>query len=58
MIAQPQELSFGGAGSAASGDAATAAQSPECRNRLDFDRAACEAFCLVGGAFCIGFVVF
>jgi hypothetical protein len=58
MIARPRELSFGGAAGAASGDAATAAQSPERRNRLDFDGAACEAFRLVGGAFCIAFVVF
>jgi hypothetical protein len=58
VIAQPQELTFGGAAGAAFGDAAQAAPLPECYNRLDFDRAFCEAFRLVAEAFCIGFLVF
>jgi hypothetical protein len=58
VIAQLREVTFGGAASAASGDAAQAALSLKHCNRLDFGRAACKAFCLVGGAFCIAFVVF
>jgi hypothetical protein len=58
VIAWPQELTFGGAAGAASGDAAQAALSLERCDRLDFGRAACKAFCLVGEAFCIAFVVF
>jgi hypothetical protein len=58
VIARLQELTFGGAAGAASEDAAQAALSLKRCNRLDFGRAACKDFCLVGGAFCIGFVVF
>jgi hypothetical protein len=58
MIARPRELSLAGAAGAASGDAATAARSPERRDRLLFDAGAREALRLVGGAFCIGFLVF
>ena len=58
VIARPRELSFSGVASAASRDAVTAARSLERRDHLDFDRAAYEAFRLVGGAFYIAFIVF
>ena len=58
MIARPRELSLGRAASAALGDAATAASTPERRRRLDFDASAYKAFRLVVGAFYIDFLVF
>jgi hypothetical protein len=53
-----QELTLGGAAGAASGNTGITAAALLDRFDLRLLKGGCEAFRLVGGAFCIAFVVF
>jgi hypothetical protein len=58
MMLRPRELTLGGAAGAASGNARITAAAPLDRFDLGLLEGGREAFRLVGGAFCIAFVVF